>query len=459
MRLNETTFNRWEYKVGSLLYRHQSTRRVYDRLADAFGRTAQDIYPPYSLGKIRRRIALINSVLEYQKTGSEQALRETRQILIELIHHQPALREELIEITRMVSKQTVDSGPDRVQLPSSVFNIGEFMRIARKTFAIKFNKTEEPRSIIGGTAIVTLTLNPTINTIIDFGKIRRGEGFGRVELGGKGVLCSRVLRRLGIGSIPVLCAGPRNRELFVNLLHLYGVKPYIKAVAADTREYIIFDPAKDIVVVGPNPVLTRSEINELLNNLPKLLKNAKFLVLGGQLPDGVSSALYAHIIRIASRIGVKTFLDARGDALKYAVLQKPDVIRINLEEFAELVKLPVAVLMRNDYEVLQQKMKELVDSGIEIVIVSLHEKGAFMVTSEGTYQAYVPKTEVKNRVGAGDSMLAGLILSYLQEDNDLEAFKYAVAAGTASVADECIGLKNQRGIDALLSKIRIEISS
>jgi len=352
----------------------------------------------------------------------------------------------------MVSKQTVDSGPDRVQLPSSIFNIGEFMRIARKTFAIKFNKTEEPRSIIGGTAIVTLTLNPTINTIIDLGKIRRGEGFGRVELGGKGVLCSRVLRRLGIGSIPVLCAGPRNRELFINLLHLYGVKPYIKAVAADTREYIIFDPAKDIVVVGPNPALTRSEINELL-------KNAKFLVLGGQLPDGVSTALYAHIIRIASKIGVRTFLDARGDALKYAVLQKPDVIRINLEEFAELVKLPVAVLMRNDYEVLQQKMKELVDSGIEVMIVSLHEKGAFMVTSEGSYQAYVPKTEVKNRVGAGDSMLAGLIFSYLQEDNDLDAFKYAVAAGTASVADECIGLKNQRGIDALLSKIRIEISS
>jgi 1-phosphofructokinase len=89
--------------------------------------------------------------------------------------------------------------------------------------------------------------------------------------------------------------------------------------------------------------------------------------------------------------------------------------------------------------------------GAENVIVSMAGEGAILITSDRIFKSTAPKGLVKNSVGAGDSMVAGLLAGYLMNNNLMEAFKMGVAAGSATAFSE--GFATKEKVEKLLLQL------
>ena len=82
------------------------------------------------------------------------------------------------------------------------------------------------------------------------------------------------------------------------------------------------------------------------------------------------------------------------------------------------------------------------------MLVSMSYQGAVLVTDDGrVIRAAAPKGQVKNSVGAGDSMLAGFLAGYIERDDYEYALKLGICAGSASAFSEELATKEE--IDTL----------
>ena len=81
---------------------------------------------------------------------------------------------------------------------------------------------------------------------------------------------------------------------------------------------------------------------------------------------------------------------------------------------------------------IERYAKEILAKGAQNVIISMAGDGALLVSPSGTYFAKPIKGQVKNSVGAGDSMVAGFTGKLATTGDVIEAFKWGVACGTAT---------------------------
>ena len=79
-----------------------------------------------------------------------------------------------------------------------------------------------------------------------------------------------------------------------------------------------------------------------------------------------------------------------------------------------------------------------------------------LFTKDIKLKASSPKVEKKSTVGAGDSMVAGFVLSLSQGKTFEEALKYGVACGTAATMNPGTELCNKKDADTLFQKIIVE---
>ena len=71
-------------------------------------------------------------------------------------------------------------------------------------------------------------------------------------------------------------------------------------------------------------------------------------------------------------------------------------------------------------------------------------EGAVLVAEDGSvYDTPAPKGELKNGVGAGDSMVAGFMAGWLERKEYRHAFYMGVAAGSASAFSENLATRKE----------------
>jgi len=68
-----------------------------------------------------------------------------------------------------------------------------------------------------------------------------------------------------------------------------------------------------------------------------------------------------------------------------------------------------------------------------VVVVSLGAGGAELVTADAAEHVRAPTAPVRSKVGAGDSMVAGLVSALARGESVRDAVRFAVAAGAAAV--------------------------
>jgi 1-phosphofructokinase len=300
--------------------------------------------------------------------------------------------------------------------------------------------------------IYTLTLNPSVDYIVKLESFQLGELNRTVNEakfpGGKGINVSRVLNQFGARSKALGFIGGFTGAYIERYLHNEKIDTDFVQVDEDTRINIKLKTGQESEINAKGPNISEQNFTMLKQKIQQCGLD-DLLVLAGSIPASLPKTTYEELVKICSESGAQFVVDAEGDLLKKVLPYQPFLIKPNHHELGELFETSIS----NAAEVLPYGRK-LVEMGAKNVIVSLAGAGAVLINSGMTLLAEVPKGEVKNSVGAGDSMVAGFLAAYEQTRNIEDAFRYSVASGSATAFS--LGLCTKDKVEELLPQVHIK---
>ena len=182
----------------------------------------------------------------------------------------------------------------------------------------------------------------------------------------------------------------------------------------------------------PGPRIDRQEQRKALEVIAELGPQTDYAVLSGSLPPGVPDGFYGEIGAVLSGHEVRIVLDSSGAALGKGLRNGAYLIKPNLRELGQLAG---GGLDSEQHQV--RAARRLVDSGkVQVVVLSLGSSGVLLVTGDDHRYLRSPTVPQRSRIGAGDSMVAGIVLSLARGEPLLEAVKFGIAAGASAVMTE-----------------------
>lgn len=282
--------------------------------------------------------------------------------------------------------------------------------------------------------IVTLTPNPSIDRAVSIDALHRGEVHrctsSRIDPGGKGVNVSRAVAAQGGHTVAVLPIGGPEGHLLEELLTDAGVPHVGVPVAGSVRMNIsVLEPDGTTTKLNePGPDLSNEEAGALLSATLERGAVADWVVGCGSLPPGAPTELYAAVVTHVRARGGRVAIDSSGEAMAAAVAARPNLIKPNHDELAELVGHALPTLRD-----VRDAARDLVADGIDIVAVSLGGDGALIVTADECAHAIAPISTPLSTVGAGDCMLAGLLHGLSLGLDPADALVMGVTWGAAAV--------------------------
>ncbi|ALE93548.1 1-phosphofructokinase [Arthrobacter alpinus] len=291
--------------------------------------------------------------------------------------------------------------------------------------------------------ILTLTPNPSLDlTIALAGPLERGEVQRAVAAsehpGGKGVNIVRALAASEFDALALLPGDPS--DAVVRALELESIPHLSLPIGATLRSNVaITEPDGTTTKVNePGPTLSAAQLVGLLELAVAKSDGASWLVLAGSLPPGAPADFYAQVISaVRTRYGAaapRIAVDSSGTPLAATVAGAPDLLKPNAEELAELSGMGDGASLEADPALAASAAQSLVDQGVGAVLATLGAKGAVLVSTAGRWLAKAPVIAAKSTVGAGDSALAGYLLSTLRGDGPEACLKQAVAHGAAAAS-------------------------
>ena len=255
-----------------------------------------------------------------------------------------------------------------------------------------------------------------------------------------------VLKNLGSQSSALgFTAGFTGNEI-ERLLEEKGVDTdFISVSDGVSRINVKLRSDEETEINGQGPGISEDNINELYSKLDKLDEN-DVLVLAGSIPDVMPSSMYMDIMKYLSGKNIKIVVDATKNLLTNVLPYGPFLIKPNNHELGEIFGVEI-----KDKDDVIKYAKKLQEQGARNVLVSMAGDGAVLVTEDAQeFKAEAPKGQLKNSVGAGDSMVAGFVYGYLKTNDYKQAFMYGVCTGSASAFSEELATKAE--VDALLDK-------
>jgi len=305
--------------------------------------------------------------------------------------------------------------------------------------------------------IYTITLNPALDRTI-WVKAINPDDCNRIEneqlyAGGKGIDVSKVLTKFGIKNKALGFVGGFAGEELEGLLINEGIACDFVRIAGRTRTNIIVNDMSaetQTLFNARGPTITAYELMQIIHKIENL-ENASYVVISGSLPLGVNPEIYRKIIEIVKSKGAKVILDTDGEALTVGVQGHPNIIKPNIHELSRLAGRPLERL-----DSIIQAARDIRGLGIEIVLVSMGGRGILMVCDNGQYLVRPPEVEVKNKIGAGDSAVAGFAYGLTTGKDLSESLIYAVAAGTATILQSGTALCNVEDFNNLRAKLIVE---
>ena len=300
--------------------------------------------------------------------------------------------------------------------------------------------------------IYTVTLNPSIDYIVEVDNFQI-DHLNRIDReskfpGGKGINVSRVLKTIDIPSTALGFLGGFTGQFIQHTLESEGIQTDFVNVEEDSRINIKLKTGQETEINGQGPTLTEENVQHLLTKL-EALQEGDMLVLAGSIPPSLPKTFYADLTREYSKRGVKVVVDAGGKVLAEVLQDKPFLVKPNHHELSELF----GVTIRTAEEIIPYG-KKVVEMGAQNVIVSMAGDGALLFTNGKVYSATVPKGQVINSVGAGDSLVAGFIGTYSKHQDFIQAFQMAVATGSATAFSQ--DLATAEKIQSLLDQVTIK---
>ena len=299
--------------------------------------------------------------------------------------------------------------------------------------------------------IYTLTLNPALDYDVYLDNFSEGDLNLSKEIniraGGKGINVSKVLANLDLSSKALGFTGGFIGDFIKKDLETQNIDTDFVSLDGITRINVkINNNNKETEIAGLSPKIPDFKKDELVKKLMNL-KDGDTLILSGSIPDSLTKDIYKEISKKVPE-NVKIVLDTRGNLLDENI-HNNFLIKPNIKELEEMFEMDLDTTAK-----VIEKCKYFLDKNIKNIIVSMGGKGALYINSNGAYTAEVPKGTLINSVGAGDSMVAGFVAGFELGKLPEEAFKLAVAAGSATAYSYGLGEKDL--INKLYNEIKIK---
>jgi 6-phosphofructokinase 2 len=285
--------------------------------------------------------------------------------------------------------------------------------------------------------IVTLTVSPALDKSAHFSglvpeqKIRCQTPL--FDAGGGGINVSKAISRLEGKSLAIITSGGSTGEMLKDLLKEESISFEAIETRSGTRENFVAvddNTNSQFRFVFPSPPVTSSEKDKIISTIQEL--EFKYLIVSGGLSEGMSVDFYKQIAEMAKTLNSKLIIDTSGAPLRKALEAGVYMIKPNVGELAKLVG-----VKHLEMEEVNEAAKEIISKGgAEIVVVSLGPQGAVLVTKDSYDYVPAPNVAKKSTVGAGDSMVGGMVWALAQNKPLKEVLRWGVACGSAATMNE-----------------------
>ena len=284
--------------------------------------------------------------------------------------------------------------------------------------------------------IVTININPAIDKSSSVEHVVAERKLyckaPRFEPGGGGINVCRAIKKLGGESILLYPAGGLTGARLQELLDQEGLNHRPFPIEGLIRESLVIleeSTGQQYRFGMPGPEFQKQEWQQFLDEVSSIEPAPDYLVASGSLPPGVPADFYARVARRGKERGTKVIIDVSGEALKEALKEGVYLIKPNVGEFRDLVGEDI-----KEKSEIMAKARKMVKSGqCEVLVISLGAAGALMVSEEFSEHILPPTVPIVSKVGAGDSMVAGIVLSLARGKSLRDSILFGVATGTAAV--------------------------
>jgi 1-phosphofructokinase family hexose kinase len=289
------------------------------------------------------------------------------------------------------------------------------------------------------------------------GRVTRATG-SSLSTGGKALNVARALTSLGAETCLLQVLGGPAGHAVAKALDRAGIRheTLFTSDGTETRTCTTLIEAGGRVteLVEECPRLAPALLLEVERSLERLLATTTVLCLSGSLPPGVSARWYADQVAAARARGLQSLVDVQGRPLREALGERPFLVKPNLEETQATLGLPASGDAAADARV---AVAALTSAGAEWALVSMRRRGAILGQREGRrFSLSPPPVQVKNPIGAGDTLAAGLLFCLSRGDSVPEAARFGTACAAASCLTDAPAFLNVEAASRLTAEVGLE---
>jgi len=307
------------------------------------------------------------------------------------------------------------------------------------------------------TKVLTITLNPVLDRTLYINNFQIGKTLIADEVknyaGGKGVNVSRALKTMGFSTLASGIIPETGSGFYLSILDNEGIPHNFLKVKGNLRINTtiitnVSDSETHIREKGPS--LSPADKDKFLKMIKETLPHFNAIAFSGSIPMGIDNTIYEELIRIASKNGLRTYLDSSGKPLKEGTKAKPFLVKPNLEEAEDLTG--IKVTGKNDYISIIKKIHFL---GINYVALSLGKNGLIFSSGRKCYHGQCTVERIINTVGSGDAALAGAIIGLEQGLSEKEITILSVCMGTANTQRDGACHFSVRDMENLIKRVKV----
>ncbi|MBM3107898.1 1-phosphofructokinase [Pseudomonas sp. P66] len=304
--------------------------------------------------------------------------------------------------------------------------------------------------------ILTLTLNPALDLTVSLetlhsGVVNRSQA-QHSHAAGKGLNVAQVLADLGHSVTVGGFLGADNLQPFESLIARRGFADCFVRVPGETRCNIKLVEADGRVtdINGPGPQVDAHACEQLLSKLSHIAPGHDAVVVAGSLPRGLSPQWLQQLLAQLKAMGLKVALDSSGEALREGLKSAPWLVKPNTDELGEVLGSSV-----HSFAEQHAAAGQLLAQGVEHVVVSQGEHGVNWFQAGGALTAVPPTVKVASTVGAGDSLLAGMVHGLLSATTGEHTLRLATAIAAQAVTQIGFGINDRAQLAQLECDVRV----
>ena len=304
--------------------------------------------------------------------------------------------------------------------------------------------------------LTTVTLNAAVDTTYSVENFALDQvnrvGSKQALPGGKGINVARIANTLGAKVQATGFVAGQNGKFIQHELVREGIRNSFLEVAGESRVCLaIIDPVANTQteLLESGPSIPQEVFDSFAKHLLSITAEGSLVVFSGSLPGGLDSDAYAKLIEMLPE--KKVILDTSGPALKAGIAARPFMVKPNEDELAALFGKPVG-----DIPQVLEAGEKILQRGVEVVVISLGARGAVAMQGCEKYLATPPKLQPVSTVGCGDSLVAGMAVSFLRGESLADALRMGSACGAANALVPGAGQARLEDINRILPQVKIE---